>query len=222
MAFLVNGAQLDKYPDIRDSMFRLRKKVFYDMLGWEVNVDDGMEFDQFDRPDTVYVLYVKNQAVYGVWRILPTTGPYMLADVFPDLAPRGGIPRSPTTWELSRYCLDVEFFAGNELALHRAQLDMYCTLAEFAILYGIEELVLVQEPSMTKRANTVFGIPHEVTLPVNKGKANAQTVLYRPSFLKDLRQAQQLYGFPAPTTESFNVLSLQEDAVPARGIRAAE
>jgi acyl homoserine lactone synthase len=222
MAFLVNGAQLERYPDIRDSMYRLRKKVFSDHLGWEVHVDGDREYDEFDRPDTVYVLYVKDQEVYGVWRILPTTGPYMLADVFPDLAPRGGIPRDTATWELSRYCMDVEFFGGNELALHRAQLDMFCTLAEFAILYGIEELLLVQEPSMTRRANTVFGIPHEVTLPVNKGKANAQTVLYRPAFLKDLRQAQHLYGFKVPTTESFNVLNIPDEVVPARGIRAAE
>ncbi len=221
MAYLTNGKQLNCVPDIRDSMYRLRKRVFADQLGWQVNVQGGMEFDEFDRDDTIYVLYLQGREVAGIWRILPTTGPYMLADIFPQLAPDTGIPRDKTSWELSRYCMDKDAF-GNEIAMHRAQLDMFCTLAEFSILYGVEELVLVQDPRITKLANSVFGVPHIMTMPTKTGVCLAHTVLYRPSFLKDLRQAQQLYGIGAPATECLDVLALGETRDGLALLRAAE
>ena len=36
-------------------MYRLRHEVFHERLGWEVTDDNGMEHDEFDRADPVYV-----------------------------------------------------------------------------------------------------------------------------------------------------------------------
>ena len=33
-----------------------RHKVFIEMLGWELETRNGEELDQFDRPDTLYVV----------------------------------------------------------------------------------------------------------------------------------------------------------------------
>ena len=33
-----------------------RHRVFVEMLGWDLAVQDGMELDQFDRPGTLYVI----------------------------------------------------------------------------------------------------------------------------------------------------------------------
>ena len=67
-----------------------------EQLGWRLQVQDGAEIDQFDRPDTVYVM-VEDEAgnIAGCSRLLQTTRPYLLAEVFPQLL--NGV------WELSRF-----------------------------------------------------------------------------------------------------------------------
>ncbi|MCE9905331.1 acyl-homoserine-lactone synthase, partial [Hafnia paralvei] len=35
-----------------DELYRLRKKTFSDRLGWDVVCNRGMEFDEFDNPNT--------------------------------------------------------------------------------------------------------------------------------------------------------------------------
>jgi len=81
-----------------------RRQVFVEKLGWQLNVQDWGETDQFDRPDTVYVVAEDSDGqVSGCARLLPTTGPYLLADVFPDLLNGAAPPREPDVWELSRF-----------------------------------------------------------------------------------------------------------------------
>ena len=63
-----------------------------------------MELDQFDRPDTVYVIVQTDDGdIVGCARLLPTTRPYLLAEVFPQLLNGLPPPRSPEVWELSRF-----------------------------------------------------------------------------------------------------------------------
>lgn len=63
-----------------------------------------MESDQFDRQDTVYVVAQDDQGhVSGCARLLPTTRPYLLGDVFPQLLNGLTPPCSPDVWELSRF-----------------------------------------------------------------------------------------------------------------------
>lgn len=89
-----------------------RHKVFVEQLGWELRTQDGAELDQFDRPDTVYVVAQDGEGhVYGCARLLPTTRPYLLGEVFPQLLNGLPPPRSPDVWELSR-------FAAVDLKVH--------------------------------------------------------------------------------------------------------
>lgn len=81
-----------------------RHKVFVERLGWQLRAEDGLEFDQFDRPDTVYVIARDEDGhVIGCARLLPTTQPYLLGEVFPELMDTQPVPNSPEVWELSRF-----------------------------------------------------------------------------------------------------------------------
>lgn len=83
---------------------RYRHKVFVEQLGWELKTQDGSELDQFDRPDTVYVVAQDDEGhVSGCARLLPTTRPYLLGEVFPQLLNGLPPPCSPDVWELSRF-----------------------------------------------------------------------------------------------------------------------
>lgn len=89
---------------------RYRHRVFVEMLGWELQCENELEFDQFDRPDTRYVVSRDARGrINGCARLLPTTAPYLLRDVFPELMHGQPMPASPDVWELSRFAaVDLE------------------------------------------------------------------------------------------------------------------
>lgn len=83
-----------------------RHQVFVERLRWPLYTENGLESDQFDRPDTVYVVAQDtNGHITGCARLLPTTSPYLLSDVFPQLLNGLAPPRSPDVWELSRFAI---------------------------------------------------------------------------------------------------------------------
>ncbi len=97
-----NSASLN--PQLMANAARYRHKVFIEKLGWELPCDNLTENDQFDRSDTIYVI-AKNEhnEIGGLARLLPTTRPYLLSDVFPQLLNGMPPPTSKKIWELSRF-----------------------------------------------------------------------------------------------------------------------
>jgi len=207
MAFLATGAELNNFPEIRKTMYRVRHEIFHDELGWDVNSRDGLEYDEYDTDDTVYILYEQQGSVIGTSRLLRTTGPYMLADTFPDLA-KGYIPHAENVWELSRFSIDKKLVQSRD-HFELISADMFCTLCEFCILYGVDEIVMVQEPRITHNSNEFFGMPH-VWRPVEKfGKDDAQVCHYRPSFQQQLRQITERLNMRRPVNRSFDIYENQ-------------
>jgi N-acyl-L-homoserine lactone synthetase len=98
-------------------MANYRHKVFVEQLGWQLQTYGNEELDQFDRPDTLYVVSHDEQGnIAGCARLLPTTKPYLLGEVFPQLLNGMPIPQSPDVWELSRFAA-VNFNARSSFAL---------------------------------------------------------------------------------------------------------
>ncbi len=105
MLKLIEGSYASFFPKEIDAMFRNRAETFSDRLGWEVVVKDGRERDAFDDANPLYLVSVDpdTEEYWGSLRLLPTTGPNMLRDVFPQLLD-GGYIESATIWESSRIC----------------------------------------------------------------------------------------------------------------------
>lgn len=102
--FVITGRQKELPDGLYEKVANYRHKVFIERLGWQLQTLDGIEQDQFDRVDTVYVVSRDAQGdVSGCARLLPTTQPYLLGDVFPQLLNGMPIPNSPDVWELSRF-----------------------------------------------------------------------------------------------------------------------
>lgn len=101
---VVTGARETLRPDLYTKVAHYRHKIFVERLGWQLQTKGDVELDQFDRPDTVYVIARDDdQQVIGCARLLPTIRPYLLADVFPELLNGMPPPRSTDVWELSRF-----------------------------------------------------------------------------------------------------------------------
>ncbi len=93
-----------------NSMHFLRAEVFKYKKGWDVTLLSGMEIDGYDALNPFYLLIddpSDSKSVMGCWRILPTTGPYMLKDTFPELCEEQ-IPEAEDVWELSRFAVQTK------------------------------------------------------------------------------------------------------------------
>ncbi len=120
-------------------MLALRAYVFRDILQWDVRVTGGMEVDQFDTSPTgspIYVIVVGGRKVIGSLRLLPTTGPTMMSEVFHDTIV--GEPISdPSVWECSRTC----WLPSTKLRQLQVSLKLIEGIRQVAAKHGIKTLV---------------------------------------------------------------------------------
>src|SRR5258708_8380286 len=87
-------------------MHRIRKTVFKDRLGWDVTASGELELDEYDALGPSYLLSIDRYGTLsGCVRLLPTTGPNMLRDIFPSLVTEAAVPRSEREWEASRFAV---------------------------------------------------------------------------------------------------------------------
>ena len=151
------------------AMYRLRHDVFHDRLGWEVTSDNGMEHDEFDRANPVYVL-VKDgdDEVVGCWRLLPTTGPNMLKDTFPQLLHGQPLPQQPDVWELSRFAIASDKVGSGGFGFSEIPMQMMQMSVKFAQLNGIARYVTVTSVAVERMLRKVgvnisrFGPPIKI------------------------------------------------------------
>lgn len=139
----------DRAPEIArqlDGMFRLRHEVFGQRLAWDVGSDRGRERDAFDDFDPVYIVCEQDGEVLGSWRLLPTTGPYMLKDVFPQLLYGTPPPVAPDVWEISRFAASKRVAGNGSLGTIRSVTQMLLEqLFTFAARRHIARIVAVTE-----------------------------------------------------------------------------
>ena len=115
---MICGTGASLAPDLLRALAAYRYRVFIENLHWDLPTSDGMEVDQFDTPATAYVIARDEDGdLCGCARLLPTTGPYLLADVFPQLLHGQPLPRHEDVWELSRF---AAMDCGAPQALSRA------------------------------------------------------------------------------------------------------
>jgi N-acyl-L-homoserine lactone synthetase len=150
MLKLIEGSYASFFPKETDAMFRNRAETFSDRLGWEVTVKDGYERDIFDDENPLYLVSVDpdREEYWGSLRLLPTTGPNMLRDVFPQLLD-GDYIESATIWESSRICAAV---AGQpERSRSRVNYvlsELILGIGEVAVAAGLTQIVSVFDARM--------------------------------------------------------------------------
>ncbi|MEM7404916.1 MAG: acyl-homoserine-lactone synthase [Pseudomonadota bacterium] len=153
--------------DLLDGMFRLRDEVFHKRLGWQVNSNNGLERDTFDELNPVYLIArAEGRRVRGCTRILPTTGPYMLKDVFADLLDGESAPQDDATWELSRFTADPDR-SNPQASVGAISLGLMREAVIFADENDIERYVAVTSVAMERMLKRV-GLP---MIRLGSGKA---------------------------------------------------
>ena len=117
------------------AMFEARKRVFVDLLKWDVPVLDGrFEMDQYDDERAVYLVITDDEGAHlGSARLLETIRPHILDTLFPELC-AAAPPRDPAILEITRFCLDRALPARERHAIRNR---LVCAIVDHALENGV-------------------------------------------------------------------------------------
>lgn len=162
-----------------EGMFRLRFEVFHEKLGWDVETQNGLEQDAYDSvPDVAYVLAKgASGSVDGCWRILPTTGPYMLRDTFPELLHGLPAPNAADCHELSRFAVATDRVETANANVGPISMALMRESAAFAVANGIARYVTVTTPVMERMLRQKGIHVHRMGPSIRIGVASAVALM---------------------------------------------
>jgi len=128
-------------------MHRTRADVFAGRLNWDVTCINGQERDQFDDLDPVYIMgRGPSGSVVASCRLLPTTGAYMLKDVFPQLLGIHEPPNNERIWEVSRFSVTPLDRNGRGLgSIHRVTQELLIQLLAVGLANNLTAIITVTE-----------------------------------------------------------------------------
>ncbi|WP_420406516.1 acyl-homoserine-lactone synthase [Hoeflea sp.] len=219
MIITVESVDRDQHPKLIDEMYRMRAEVFSGRLGWNVTVSDGREIDRFDDENPLYLLSLDEASgeLRGAVRLLPTTGPNMLRDVFPLLMP-GGTIESPLIWESSRFAVNPGILADRERRdanhiVNRVTVELLCGIVEVCQAAGMEHVVSVFDARMARIFRSIECRFETIGRPVRIDKSMTYAGLFEIS--DEMRARLGIAGaFPSP------VLASAKPATACRGLVA--
>lgn len=178
------------------AMFLARKRVFVDLLGWDIPVLDGrFEIDQFDDGHARYLILLNDAGAHlASARLLPTTRPAILDALFPELCD-GPVPTGAGIYEITRFCLSPDISAVDR---RRCRNQLVTALALFALDQGITGYTGVAEPGWLRQIErfgwTCSALGPE--RPINGKRLAALRIDIDDDTLAGLRQAG-VYAEPA-------------------------
>ena len=154
MFTLIQATENNTHSELMQAAFRLRKKVFADQLNWDVPVHGDQEFDAYDQPGTRYLIWCSpdREKLYGLIRLLPTSGPTLLYDVFG--ATHGNAPKlvADDIFEGTRMCIDEDLVAQDfpDLDAGAGFNLLFLALCEAGMALGVRRMVSNFEPAMSR------------------------------------------------------------------------
>lgn len=152
MLQLIAPEHRQEFAEAIAEMHRLRCRVFKERLDWDVHVENGLEIDSYDALDAVHLLqWARDGRLQGCVRLLPTTGPNMLREVFSELLDGAPSPSDPRIWESSRFAIDL-LVSGtrSEGGLASATYELFAGMIEFGLSRNLAEIVTVTDARMER------------------------------------------------------------------------
>src|SRR3546814_13427665 len=115
MVKLITAQNAAEHQNLMRAMHRDRKRIFIDILKWDLPHEADFELDQFDDDDAEYLIVEDPRSGdhLASLRLLRTDRPHLMSEVFPFLC-EGEIPQGPHVREVTRFCRSEERRVGKE------------------------------------------------------------------------------------------------------------
>lgn len=144
MILILHAENRRKYADVLLQHYRIRHDVYVGERKWmKLARADGLERDQFDNDNALYVLAMEDDKVVGGSRLIPTLKPHLLSEVFPYLANVRGLPRAHDIYEWTRVHVVKDRREGRNGGPIAG--SIYCGILEFCLAQGISSLTALVE-----------------------------------------------------------------------------
>jgi len=146
MLAAILGADTHGYTSIMEQVWRFRHEQFVERLGWEAcRRADGREIDQFDGNEAVHLPLIVDGSVVGYSRLLPTSRPHLLSDVYPYLMDGGAWPRGQRIYEWTRCIAEVSDKTICGVPISNI---LMTGVLEYCLVAGIQMLVVETHPRL--------------------------------------------------------------------------
>jgi len=194
-----------------DQVFKLRHDVFNKWLKWGLPSENGRESDKYDD-QALHLIALENASdVLGTWRMMPTTQPYMTAEVFPELLEEIGLVSSNSIWDLSRFAINRDVVGSNKGRQARLFASMASAVYEFGIMNGVAEYLSVQNAYITPIANSMLGEPVWASASLDYGATDATCYSYAPT-MERLYSLRTQFSLNAPVLSQFDITNFAKAA----------
>lgn len=205
MVYVIDWQGRDAHADAVEQMHRLRKTVFVDFFKWNLQHTGGLEFDEYDTPDALYIFDQDpgTGTVISSMRLLPTTGPHLMSEKFTHLCNEAS-PRGPHVFEISRLLYNpILKDAGDEVML-RARCRFGLGLLEFCRAWDIHELVFVTHAKFLDRLVNYNWDIRPLGLPSQDGNSqiSAMRLILTPATLSNL---QRQFNYFEPVLQAYPI-----------------
>jgi len=149
MIKFLQASEIQGSAILRD-IYRLRARVFHERLGWDVKVTNGLEIDEYDECNPIYVVKLapNGRKVLGCLRFLPTTGPTMLKGPLGALFPEPVDLEGPNMWECTRFAVADECAEYSGQSVRRVTAELIMAGCELGLRTGMTEIIGVYDQAM--------------------------------------------------------------------------
>jgi acyl-homoserine lactone synthase len=135
---------------LADRIYKFRHSYFVEHLGWEAcRKLDHRERDQFDGLDTFHVVGEERDEIVAYARLLPTTRPHLLSDLYPEIMQGAKAPTGRRIYEWTRQSVVPkrrEFADGNTFSN-----AFMGAVAQVADVLDLEGLLVQTHPTLVGR-----------------------------------------------------------------------
>src|SRR5665213_3013686 len=199
MVQIVTAANRDRFEPQIAEMHHDRKRVFVDWLKWKIPVVDGRyEIDQFDGSDAVYLIESdrKSGRHLASLRLLPSTRPHLLKDVFPILCD-GPVPTGEDIMELTRFCVSPD--VGRPEAM-RLMNHMWVAAVEYAMLFGVARYTCISHLQFVSLMLSSGWEAEPLGMPQSIDGQGTGAIIFTIT-PATLRECRRRFGYRAPILE---------------------
>jgi acyl-homoserine lactone synthase len=141
-AHVINAANRHLYERQWDEFLRKRFDFFVREKKWRPPSADGLETDQFDTDAATYLLGIEDGQVVTSARLIPTSEPHLVSEIFPHMCERFGVPRRPDWAEWTRtFVVPQKRSFGRRGTLT----ELCCAVMEYALEEGVTAVGGTQE-----------------------------------------------------------------------------